>query len=57
MPPDVIDVTMGQQDLLQSQAFLFNRGQQTVDLATGIDHGSLQRALAPEQGTSLVEKV
>src|SRR3954453_18025307 len=48
-PADVIDMTMGEPDLLDVDAGLLDRGQDLRNVAAGVDHDRLPRDLAPQQ--------
>jgi hypothetical protein len=52
----MIDMGMGQQDLLEGQAFFLDHGQHFVEIPAGIDDGGAARPLAPDDGAVLLER-
>src|SRR5262245_47663664 len=52
----VVNVAMGQQDLLDLQAELADSGLDAIEVAAGIHHGALLAVLVPEQRTVLLER-
>src|SRR5262245_60314467 len=51
----MVDVTMGQQDLLDRHAGLCRRRFQTIEVAARIDEGAQHRFGAPQQGAILLQ--
>jgi len=51
----MVDVAVGEQDLLDLDAEPRGRIHQHVDVAAGIDEGALHGFAAPEQGAVLLE--
>ena len=50
----MIDMSMGNEDFLQRHAVLFDRAQDVVQIAAGIDHRRLVRFGAPQDGAVLL---
>ncbi len=51
----MVDMAMGQHDLLDLHILFGDGGLNTLDFAAGIDHGGLFGVLAPEHGAVLLE--
>ena len=51
----VIDMAVGQNDLLHARAALRDGIADALEIAAGIDHGGLLRLFAPQQGAVLLE--
>jgi len=52
----VVEVAVGDPDLLHRQPLLGDRGQQPRNLAARIDHRGLLRLLAPDDGAILLQR-
>jgi hypothetical protein len=51
----VIDVPVGQQDLVDAHPQLRDASEDPVDVAARVHHGGLQRRIAPQHGAVLFE--
>lgn len=52
----MVQMTMGEEDGTHPDALTLDFGQQTLDLAAGVDHHRLGRVGAPDQGAVLLER-